>query len=64
VQVHPDSAAAHNNYATVLLAQGKTQQAMLAAERALALARDDMNLQTQIKETLNEIRTVSAKSGS
>jgi len=61
VQVHPDSAAAHNNYANVLLAQGKVQAALLAAERALVLAADDMNLQTQIKATLDDVRAANNK---
>lgn len=61
IAAHPDSAAAHNNYAHVLLALGKPQQAQLSAERAMQLASDDASLQAQIKTTLDEIHAASAK---
>lgn len=61
IQAHPDSAAAHNNYAHVLLAQGRLQEARRAAERAMQLATDDSNLQAQIQATLNEINAASTQ---
>lgn len=60
IQAHPNSAAAHNNYANVLLAQGQRQEALMVAERAMQLAVGDMHLQSQIKATLDEIRAASA----
>lgn len=60
ITAHPDSAAAHNNYANVLLAQHKYREAKAAAERGLALAEKDASLQAQIKSTLDEINAASA----
>jgi tetratricopeptide (TPR) repeat protein len=53
---HPDSAAAHNNLAHVLLEQGNIKSAMQAAEMAMQLAGEDEKLKAQISETINEIR--------
>jgi len=61
---HPDSAAAHNNLAHVLLEQGHTEKAMQVAEKAMKLAGQDERLQTQIAETINEIRHKMGKSNS
>lgn len=61
IQAHPESAAAHNNYANVLLAQGNTKQALSSAERAMQLAAGDAKLQAQIQTTLHEINAASVK---
>lgn len=58
---HPDSAAAHNNLAHVLLEQGDTEKAMQAAEKAMQLAGQDERLKAQIAETINEIRHKTGK---
>jgi len=58
---HPDSAAAHNNLAHVLLEQGDTEKAMQAAEKAMQLAGQDERLKAQIAETINEIRRKTGK---
>lgn len=55
ITAHPDSAAAHNNLAHVLLAQGDVANAKHHAEEAMKLAVQDEKLQTQITQTLNEI---------
>lgn len=60
ISAHPDSAAAYNNYANVLLAQRNYTDAKAAAERGLQLATQDASLQTQIKATLDEINAASA----
>lgn len=60
IEKHPDSAAAFNNYANVLLAQRKYREAKVAAERGLQLAQKDGKLQAQIKTTLDEINAASA----
>jgi tetratricopeptide (TPR) repeat protein len=60
IAAHPDSAAAHNNYANVLLAQYKYREAKAAAQRGLALAGKDASLQAQIQSTLDEINAASA----
>lgn len=52
---HPDSAAAHNNLASVLLAQGDVVAARKAAEKALQLAQKDQPLHAQIIKTMQEI---------
>lgn len=64
IVAHPDSAAAHNNLAHVLLEQGHTEKAMQVAEKAMKLAGQDERLQTQIAETINEIRHKMGKSNS
>jgi tetratricopeptide (TPR) repeat protein len=61
ISAHPDSAAAYNNYANVLLVQRNYTDAKAAAERGLQLATQDASLQTQIKATLDEINAASAK---
>lgn len=55
IERYPDSAAAYNNLANVLLAQKHTAQARQAAEKALALAGDNAKLKSQISQTLLEI---------
>lgn len=60
ISAHPDSAAAYNNYANVLLVQRNYTDAKAAAERGLQLATQDASLQTQIKATLDEINAASA----
>lgn len=62
--VHPDSAAAHNNLAHVLLEQGNAKSAMQAAEKAMQLASQDERLKAQIAETINEIRRKTEKPNS
>lgn len=61
IAAHPDSAAAYNNYANVLLAQRKYADAKAAAERGLQLAEKDATLQAHIKTTLDEINAASIK---
>lgn len=55
IAAHPDSAAAHNNLAHVLLAQGDVSNAKQYAEEAMKLAAEDEKLQAQVKQTLSEI---------
>jgi len=55
ISAHPDSAAAYNNLANVLLAQGNVPAAKSAAEKALELAGKDQKLQSQVQKTLGEI---------
>lgn len=55
IAAQPDSAAAHNNLAHVLLALGDSDSAKFHAEAAMKLAAQDEKLQTQIKQTLREI---------
>ena len=55
ISAHPDSAAAYNNLANVLLAQGNVAAAKSAAEKALELAGKDQRLQSQVQKTLGEI---------
>lgn len=55
-EVHPDSAAAYNNLANVLLAQQKIAQAEVVAEKGLVIAGNDEKLKLQITQTLSEIR--------
>jgi hypothetical protein len=55
-QQHPQSAAAHNNLASVLMEQGALDLAAQHAEQALALAKDDDALRSQVQQTLNEIK--------
>lgn len=52
---HPQSAAAHNNLASILMEQGKLDQAQQHASQALALAEGDAVLKQQVQQTLNEI---------
>ncbi len=61
IVAHPDSAAAHNNLAHVLLEQGDAKSAMQAAEKAMQLAGQDERLKSQITETINEVRHKSEK---
>lgn len=63
IKAHPDSAAAYNNLATVLLAQKHVPEARQAAEKAMQLAEGDPTLQAQIRTTLNEISAYQAKPG-
>lgn len=60
ISVHPDAAAAYNNLANVLLAQGNASAAKETAVRALQLAEKDKNLQSQINKTLAEINAYIA----
>ena len=55
INVHPNAAAAYNNLATVLLAQGLAVEAKTAAEKGLKLAESDEKLKAQIHQTLAEI---------
>jgi len=55
-EVHPDSAAAYNNLANVLLAQKHIAQAETVAEKGLTLAGDNEKLKSQLAQTLVEIR--------
>ncbi|PKO52647.1 MAG: hypothetical protein CVU26_06225 [Betaproteobacteria bacterium HGW-Betaproteobacteria-2] len=64
IVAHPDSAAAHNNLAHVLLEQGNAKSAMQAAEKAMNLAGQDERLKSQIAETIDEIRHKAKKSNS
>lgn len=59
IEKHPESAAAYNNYANVLLAQRKYREAKVAAEHGLQLAQKDAKLQAQIKATLDDISSAS-----
>lgn len=61
VAAHPESAAAHNNLAHVLLAQGEVENASHMAEKALQLAAQDEKLRAQITQTLNEINASQAE---
>jgi len=56
IAVQPESAAAYNNLASTLLAQGSVDEAQDMADRALALAEKEPRLRPQIQETLNEIQ--------
>lgn len=64
VVAHPDSVAAHNNLANVLLAQSDTVNAQKNAEKALSLAKqqNDAKLQSQAQQTLDEIKAYKASS--
>ncbi len=55
-EVHPQSAAAFNNLANVLLAQKQVAQAEAAARQGLVLAGENEKLKSQITQTLAEIR--------
>lgn len=55
-EVHPDSAAAYNNLANVLLAQKEIAQAEAVAQKGLVIAGDNEKLKSQIAQTLLEIR--------
>lgn len=61
IAAHPDSAAAYNNLANVLLLQGDQLAAREAAEKALQLAGEDEKLQSQVKATLDEINAYSSQ---
>jgi len=61
ISAHPDSAAAYNNLANVLLAQGNVPAARSAAEKALELAGEDQKLQSQVQKTLGEINASVVK---
>lgn len=56
IALRPDSAAAYNNLASVLLAQGKTEEAQAMADKALVLADKEPHLKAQVTDTLNAIR--------
>lgn len=53
-QSHPESGAAFNNLAHVLLALGRREEALAAAQRAISLAGPHQSL---FRKTLEEIRT-------
>lgn len=55
INAHPKAAAAYNNLANVLLAQGRAVEAKLVAEKGLKLAENDEKLKAQINQTLSEI---------
>lgn len=55
-EVRPESAAAYNNLANVLLAQKQIIQAESAATKGLTLAGENEMLKSQITQTLLEIR--------
>lgn len=55
-EMHPDSAAAYNNLANVLLAQNQIAQAEMAAQKGLSVAGKNEKLKSQIAQTLVEIR--------
>lgn len=55
-EVHPQSAAAYNNLANVLLAQKQITQAEAMAKQGLALAGENEKLKSQIAQTLVEIK--------
>lgn len=55
-EIHPDSAAAYNNLANVLLAQKQFTQAETAANKGLSLAGNNEKIKSQITQTLSEIR--------
>lgn len=55
-EVHPESAAAYNNLANVLLAQKQISQAEAVATKGLSLAGENEKLKSQIAQTLVEIR--------
>ncbi len=61
ILLYPNAAAAYNNLANVLLAQGNVTAAKDAAVKALSLVGKDQNLQSQIKKTLDEINGYSAR---
>ena len=56
VKHHPDSAAAHNNLAHVLLTLGELNAAKKMADKALQLAGEDAELRAQVNETLQSIQ--------
>jgi tetratricopeptide (TPR) repeat protein len=56
IDVHPESAAAYNNLANVLLAQKHIAQAESVAQKGLVLADKNEKLKSQIADTLVEIR--------
>lgn len=56
IQSHPSAAAAYNNLANVLLAQGKALKAKQIAEKGFELAGQDERLKAQISQTLIEIK--------
>lgn len=60
IAADPGSAAAHNNLAHVLLAQGDAANAKQYAEEAMRLAAEDEKLQVQIRQTLDEISASQA----
>lgn len=55
VAAHPQSAAAHNNLANVLLAKGSYRQAQASAQQALEHAGEDAGLKALIMQTMREI---------
>ena len=63
VAVHPEAAAAHNNLANVLLAQGQYSEARASAEQALALVGQDAQLKEQVMDTLRDIKRQAVAKG-
>lgn len=61
IAAHPDSPAAYNNLANVLLAQNLVPEAKLAAEKAMQLSAKDSSLRLYIQSTLDEISAHEAK---
>lgn len=57
IAAHPTAAAAHNNLANVLLAQGLYREAQASAEQALAVVGQDARLKGQVLDTLRDIAT-------
>lgn len=58
---HPNSAAAYNNLANILLIQGDAGAAKVAAEKALQLADTDQAMRVQVVKTIDEINTYLVK---
>lgn len=56
VDKHPTAAAAYNNLANVLLAQGHAVQAEKVAQQGLKVVGEDAQLTAQLKQTLTEIK--------
>lgn len=55
VATHPESAAAHNNLAMVLLDLGRYDEARASAERALARVGDSAQMREAVQDTLGSI---------
>jgi len=55
INTHPKAAAAYNNLANVLLAQGRAVEAKAIAQKGLKLAENDEKLKAQINQTISEI---------
>ncbi|ACT48526.1 PA2778 family cysteine peptidase [Methylotenera mobilis] len=59
---HPNSAAAYNNLANVLLLQGDAVAAKDAAEKALQLTQADPALRVEVSKTVDEVNAYIKKS--